>query len=103
MKRKWTDNDCKKLHKEILLLKTLIRNGNNNPFLISRHCKIKKRYRELVKQNNKKATASLMRKLESLEQKNSQAFWKAVNEWKENRNCDIEIDVKDLFDHLSKF
>ena len=43
-----------------------------------------------------------MRKIESLEQKDSQAFWKAVNEWKENRKGDIEIDVKDLFDHFSK-
>ena len=99
-KRKWLDDDCKKLHKEILLLRMLIRNGNSNPFLIGRYCKIKKRYRKLVKQNNKKATASLMRKIESLEQKDPQAFWKAVNEWKESRKGDIEVDVKDLFNHL---
>ena len=43
-----------------------------------------------------------MRKIESLEQKDPQAFWKAVNEWKENRKGDIAVDVKDLFSHLDK-
>ena len=102
VKRKWVDNDCKKLYKEILLLKKLIREGNTNPFLIGRYCKIKKRYRKLVKQNNKKATASLMKKIESIEQIDPQAFWKAVNNWKESRKGDIEVDTKDLFMHLNR-
>ena len=99
-KKKWSDKSCTALRKEINLLKSLISSDVSNPYLVGRYCVIKKRYRKLVKANNRKVKEMVMKKIESLESADPRAFWHAINEWRTKRTHNDDIDIKSLFDHL---
>lgn len=63
---------------------------------------MKKKYRKLVKQNNKKFRENLMRKIEILESRDPKAAWRLINDLKAKKNQNIEVDIEKLVKHLEQ-
>ncbi len=91
--KKWYDYSCHELSKQLKLTTKLLAKSPNNPHLRGSFCKTKKLYKKLLKKKKQEWKSSLISKLEELEGKDPQEYWKLVNQLRDKKQNESYFDA----------
>ncbi len=72
--KKWYDNECKKLLRELKGIKNAYNRDQTNPYLRGKYFKAYKKYRNVVKSKKRSFTKNLLSKLDT--EMNGKEFWR---------------------------
>lgn len=87
-KKSWYDASCYELSKRLKLTTKLLAASPTNPHLRGSFCKTRKAYKKLLKYKKREWKDNMIHKLEELESKDPNEYWKLVNELREKKQVD---------------
>ena len=98
------DNDCKKLKDRVLHLGKMVSKFPNDPMIYGDYINHKKSFKKLVKRKYRESKASLLRRIECLENKDPKNYWNLLKKFRDNSKEDTinPIDISDWTSYFTK-
>ena len=93
----WYDKTCHEVGKRLKLVAKSLVNTPNNPYLRGSFVKTRKDYKRLLKKKKIEWRDSMIRKIESLEEKDPKEYWKLVNELRGKKQSGSNISNAETF------
>ena len=91
--KKWYDESCQKLSRNLKKTTELLSKTPNNPHLRGNFCRMRKEFKKFLKKRKKEWKQSIVKDLERMEESDPQEYWKLVNMLKETKNRDAHFDA----------
>ena len=83
--KKWYDKTCYEVSKQFKLVAKLFAASPKNPYLRGSYIKTRKEYKKLLKYKKIEYQNQIIKKLENMEDKNPQEYWKLIKELREKK------------------
>ena len=93
-RKKWYDKTCEEMAKELKLNAKLLTLTPNSPFLRGSLYKKRKEYKKLVKSKKREWRATMIKKLEEIENTDPKEYWKIINELREKKTNEVDFDTE---------
>lgn len=101
-KRKWHNQDCKRMKKELLSLGKQLKASPYDTNLRHKFLALKRDYRRLIRNQNKAFRGKLLHELAEAEQRDPKKYWSLVNRLRQQKSSGNPIDPEIWFNYFKE-